>query len=297
MKLNSGKATFGQHDTFPLRYGWMTKGVEVLHEDKAAFADVESAMMRLGIGSNMVHALQYWMKVTGVAKFEGGEGVVTPLGFALFNKSGDPYLEDEATIWILHWLIASNAELATGFFWFFNRYSAARFQDKDALRALADFIQHDLKVVRSESTLKSDLSTLLRMYAPVDARADEHLDSPFSQLQFVERYDRHNYQSVRISRPYLPAVAMHFALQTRFNAQPGGGGIPVNALLHDKDYACPGAVFRLNEDGLMAALAQTMEAYPKCYDLRETSGLHQIMRLRSFTPVAILENYYQKAVQ
>lgn len=296
MKLNSGKATFGQHDTFPLRYGWITKGIDALLKDEAAFANVESAMTQLGIGSNMVHALQYWMKATGVAEFEGGKGVVTPLGLALFSKSGDPYLEDEATIWILHWLIASSAELATGFFWFFNHYSAARFQDKDALHGLADFIKHDLKIVRSESTLKSDLSTLLRMYAPVAARADEHLDSPFSQLQLVERYDRHNYQSLRTSRPYLPAVAMHFALQARFDAQPGGG-IPINALLNDKDYACPGAAFRLSEDGLMAALAQTMEAYPKCYDLRETSGLHQIMRVRSFKPVAILENYYQKAMQ
>jgi hypothetical protein len=297
MKLIIGRATFGQHDTFPLRYGWMTKGIEVLRGDKTAFAHVESAMMRLGIGSNMVKALQYWMRVTGVAEFEGGEGSVTPLGLALFGENGDPYLEDEATIWILHWLIASNAELATGFFWFFNRYNSPRFQDKDLLRALADFVQHDLKTVRSESTLKSDFSTLLRMYAPVAARADEHLDSPFSQLQVVERYDRHNYQSLRTARPYLPAAAMHFALQARFDAHPGNVGIPVSDLLNDKNYACPGAVFRLSEDGLMGALAQTIEAYPKCYDLRETSGLHQIMRLRSFTPVAILENYYQKAMQ
>jgi len=185
MKLNTNKAAFGQHETFPMRYGWMTKGVEALTKSPDFFAKPEEAMIELGIGSNMVRALQYWLRVTGIARFDQGEGIVTPLGEALIGDKGDQYLEDEATLWIIHWLIASNAELATGFFWFFNHYAIPRFQDKDALQALSEFVASELKTNRSLSTLKSDISTLLRMYAPVTGKADEHLDSTNVAVSFV----------------------------------------------------------------------------------------------------------------
>ncbi len=113
MKLNKNKTTFGRHETFPLRYGWLTKGVEVVGKYKDIFHEREhgNAMTKLGIGRNMVNALYYWLQVTGLVKFEGGVGEVSELGNALLGKDGDPYLEDEATLWIVHWLIASNAEL------------------------------------------------------------------------------------------------------------------------------------------------------------------------------------------
>ena len=65
MKINREKATFGQHETFPLRYGWMTKGIEAVTKAPSIFTTPEKALIELGIGSNMVNALQYWLRVTG----------------------------------------------------------------------------------------------------------------------------------------------------------------------------------------------------------------------------------------
>jgi hypothetical protein len=295
MKLNTNKAAFGQHETFPMRYGWMTKGVEALTKSPDFFAKPEEAMIELGIGSNMVRALQYWLRVTGIARFDQGEGIVTPLGEALIGDKGDQYLEDEATLWIIHWLIASNAELATGFFWFFNHYAIPRFQDKDALQALSEFVASELKTNRSLSTLKSDISTLLRMYAPVTGKADEHLDSPLGQLQLVERDEGHSHRSLRSIRPFLPPIALHFALQQIFFAQPKLPAIPIRSLLYGGDgWVAPGAVFRLSEEGLMDALHRVMEIYPKHYELRETAGLHQLYRSsRANDAVSVLHGYYQ----
>ena len=212
MKLNKNKTTFGCHETFPLRYGWLTKGVEIVGKYRDIFheREHENAMTQLGIGRNMVNALYYWLQVTGLVKFEEGFGEVSELGMALLGKDGDPYLEDEATLWIVHWLIASNAELATGFFWFFNHYSAPRFRDKDALQSLEDFVEQELGIKRAHTTLKSDLSTLLRMYSPVASRGGEdHLDSPLASLQLVDTEEGYGYSSLRTLRPFLPPVAMH----------------------------------------------------------------------------------------
>lgn len=314
MKLNRKQTTFGRHETFPLRYAWLTKGFNAVRERPDIFTDPERAMVVLGVGRNMVNAIQYWLQVTGVAVIEGAEGRTTALGEALLGPGGDCYLEDEATLWIIHWLIAANAEQATGFFWFFNRFAMPRFREPQVMQGLTDFIVRDLQSVRSQSTLKSDVSTLLRMYTASVTRSEDHLDSPLSQLALIEPEPepkpeselqlakptkapgrRSAYRSLRGARPFLPPVALHFALAQRFalERQPA---IPVRILLHGgDDWAAPGAVFRLNEEGLMATLQRVMDLYPGEYELRDTAGLHQLYRvaLTDANALAILRRHYR----
>ncbi|WP_020560068.1 DUF4007 family protein [Thiofilum flexile] len=303
MVLN--KTAFGRHETFPLRYGWLSKGISAAIDNEDIFRSPEQAMMQLGIGRNMVNALHYWLQAAKLVIFMDGKGIVTPLGHALLGEKGDPYLEDEATLWIIHWLIVSNVEFATGFFWFFNHYSAPRFRDKDVLQALEDFVEQELGLRRAHTTLKSDISTLLRMYSPVAGRGgEEHLDSPLASLQLVNHTEEgYGYSSLRTSRPFLPTIAMHFALQQRFADYQGQqavkeAAIPVRDLLYGGNgLAAPGAAFRLNEEGLMACLHQMMDDYPSYYALRDTAGINQLYRLTPpQQPDEVLFDYYQGGV-
>ena len=296
MKLNRTKATFGRHETFPLRYGWLPKGFEAIKQDPEIFTKPEDAMIRLGVGRNMVNAIQYWLSVTGLVAFDNGRAAPTPLGTTLLGAKGDPYLEDDATLWILHWLIASNAESATGFFWFFNRFAMPRFRDIDALRSIGEFSEQELKAPRSPSTLKSDISTLLRMYAAEAGRTDEHLDSPFAQLGLVESDPDAGYRSLRGARPALPPVALHFALAQRFAAEPQQPALPMRVVLYsDEGWAAPGAVFRLTEGGLMTGLARVIEQDPRSYELRDTAGVHQLYRRGEvIDPIDILSQHYRR---
>lgn len=294
MKLDSTATSFGRHETFPLRYGWLTKGYEAIRKDPALFADPERAMVFLGVGRNMVNAIQYWMEATRIAIFKGGQGQLTRLGAILLGNEGDPYLEDDATLWILHWLIASNARAATGFFWFFNRFSMPRFRDDEALQALLELAGKELPAMRSHATLKSDISTLLRMYAATEGRTDEHLDSPFAQLGLVEADPNSGFRSLRAPRPFLPPIALHFALAERFAVQPDRPAFPIRAALYGDDgWAAIGAIFRLSEEGLVHALERVLERYPGRYELRDTAGVHQIYRRDDVPdPLDVLRGHY-----
>ncbi len=293
MKFNRGKASFGRHETFPLRYGWLTKGFEAVKQNPTIFAQPEQAMVVLGVGRNMVNAIQYWLQVTEIVDFGEGQGVPTALGESLLGAAGDPYLEDEATLWIIHWLLAANAEQATGFYWFFNRFALPNFQYQEALQALGEFAAQELRVHRAQTTLKSDLSTLLRMYAPLAGRNDEHLDSPLAQLHLVEAEAERGYRSPRVERPFFPPVALHFALARRFAADPQPA-LPIQVMLYGgDDWAAAGAVFRLNEPGLMNVLMQVMEHYPHSYELRDTAGVHQLYRREVIDPLEVLRAHYR----
>ncbi|SEH04937.1 DUF4007 family protein [Candidatus Venteria ishoeyi] len=44
--------------------------------------------------------------------------VYNELGLKVFAEGGyNPYLEDEGTLWLIHWLLASNSMIATATFW------------------------------------------------------------------------------------------------------------------------------------------------------------------------------------
>lgn len=297
MKLNKNKTTFGRHETFPLRYGWLTKGFEAVKQEPDIFSRPEHAMVELGVGRNMVNAIHYWLQASRMVDFGEGLAQPTEIGETLLGEGGDRYLEDEATLWIIHWLLASNAELATSIYWFFNHFAMTRFDGEEVLRSLGDFIAHELQSSRSQSTLKSDVSTLLRLYAPEVGRSDEHLDSPLASLQVLESAGGGRYRSSREMRPFLPPVALHFALAQCFDTCQGRP-LPMRTVLYgDGGKAAPGAAFRLSEEGLMAALSKVMERYPNCYELRDTAGLHQIfLGNKPEKPLEVLRNHYREGM-
>ncbi|MBK1693555.1 hypothetical protein CKO09_02215 [Chromatium weissei] len=299
MKLDSKQTAFGRHETFPLRYAWLTKGFDAITQQPNIFSHPDRAMVVLGVGRNMTSAIQYWLQATRLVEFTDGLGMPTLLGDLLLGNTGDPYLEDESTLWILHWLIASNTELATGFFWFFNRFAMPRFQELEMRTGMSDFVAQELQIKRSQSTVKSDVSTLLRMYTSTADRSEDHLDTPMAPLRLIETEgNTRDYRSLRTVRPLLPPVALHFALAERFTDEPEQPALPIRLILYGgDDRAAPGAVFRLSEEGLMTSLAHVMEHYPRCYELRDTAGIHQLYRGECFAePLDIIDNYYKKVV-
>ena len=58
----------------------------------------------LGVGKNMVSSIRYWLNAFGILE----NGAVAPWAEAIFRDGGfDPYLEDEGTLWLLHYALVS----------------------------------------------------------------------------------------------------------------------------------------------------------------------------------------------
>ncbi|QEP42420.1 DUF4007 family protein [Ectothiorhodospiraceae bacterium BW-2] len=302
MQDNLPQTTFGRHESFPLRFGWLPKGFLQLQNDAQLFKQ-ESAVVKLGVGKNMVNAIRYWLRVTRLVR-EQGSGVFIPtaLGEAILGKYGDPYLEDEATLWILHWLIGSNATLATGFYWFFNHYAVPDFSETELLASLQRFLEPQVK---SDSSLKSDLSCLLRMYSRSAklnaAQAEDGLDSPLSLLELIQPLPGRRFQSQRGWREELPTIALAFAILDRFEQQPQQPAVPVQELLYGGggggggggSAVAPGAVFRLNEEGFSYHLEQALQHYLPDFEQRDTAGLHQLYRRQQTQQsLTLLQDHY-----
>ncbi len=188
--LNPHRAAFGRHETFPLRFGWLTKGFAAWRDNRDIF-DQEDSTVVLGVGKNMVNAIKYWMTAAQIVTAHGASVSETELGRAIFARDGwDPYVEDDSTLWLLHWLIASNAADATATYWFFNHFHKPEFTSPEVAKALEEFCREKISTRFSASTLKHDVALILRMYQRSEvARGvplEDTLDSPLSLLGLVQ---------------------------------------------------------------------------------------------------------------
>ena len=158
MHFEEKKTRFGGHETFALRYSWLTKGYQEFLKNPSVFSD-ENATVTLGVGVNMVHSIKFWLQACQIIKASPKDFTLstTEIGRLVFDeKDGyDPYLEDEATIWLIHWLIASNPQIATAFFWFFNNFHKQEFSQDEATTSLTDFVTQNISRKISKNTLKT----------------------------------------------------------------------------------------------------------------------------------------------
>jgi hypothetical protein len=252
----------------------------------------------------MVSAIKYWLTAAQIAEQTPEKFLQTSsLGDLIFSSSAfggsggfDPYLEDDATLWLIHWLIASNPKDATTFFWFFNRFYKPEFSSLELLGALKDFVKEQVKTKASESTLKHDVAVLLRMYAPSDESkgpVEEKLDSPLSTLGLLHKNaDGKMYSSQVRERRRLPVAAFGYAVM-EYLEQANATQLPIEELLRSSGvFAAPGSVFRLSEEGLVSKLEELIRWMPGVLELRDTAGIHQLYRIGSGDKVDVLRKHY-----
>ncbi|MHC8863702.1 DUF4007 family protein [Arenicellales bacterium IMCC57338] len=301
-KFNGAHVAFGRHESFPLRYGWLTKGFEQVAKDPQALSR-DDATVQLGVGRNMVHSIRYWLRATRMVEANKTGLLPTELGNKLFGSKGsDRYLEDEATIWLIHWLLASNPEQSTAWYWFFNHFHKPEFTSQEAIGALVQFCQAHVTSKQSFSKIKQDGAIVLRMYVQSKAAPrtpiEEALDSPLSTLRLTSYSpSTRRFQSRATVRADVPALVLGFAILEILDYQ-HIAAIPLDDLLQSRSgLPAIGSVFRLNETGLIAKLEEIVEMFPNEFELRETAGLQQFYRTGSMSGLKFLDHQYAAALR
>lgn len=82
------KYVFSGHESFPCKQLWLKKGFDYLvHGNDFNAPD---AVVRLGVGKNMVSSIRYWMKAFSLTH----DDILTDIAYYLFDdKSGvDPFM-------------------------------------------------------------------------------------------------------------------------------------------------------------------------------------------------------------
>ncbi|MCW6038069.1 DUF4007 family protein [Spirulina subsalsa FACHB-351] len=196
---------FARHETFAPRFGWLKKGFDRTLEEDRIFLR-EDAPVKLGVGKNMVKSIRYWCHAFKVLE----DDQPTDFGQQLLGEQGwDSYLEDPASLWLLHWKLLETPCDATAWKFMFNQFRSAEFTSEDLLNQLSD--ERDRLAPRiADSSLRKDISCILRMYveqSPQKWKGEDSLNCPFTELGLITRAGDSRHYTFRIGyKPNLPIM-------------------------------------------------------------------------------------------
>ncbi|MCI5118849.1 MAG: DUF4007 family protein [Candidatus Electrothrix sp. LOE1_4_5] len=303
MEFSHSKVAFNRHESFSLRFGWLTKGFKAF-QDNPDFFSAPDAVVQLGVGKNMVNSIRHWLRAAQLVEINNDQKRTTRIGEAIFDrKTGyDPYLEDEATIWLIHWLLATNPIHATSWYWFFNRFYKPEFTSQEVYTALIDFSQENITGKYSANSIKNDSAVLLRTY--VQSRenskipAEEALDSPLSLLKLIT-YTKatKTYQSRLIRRDGLPIGILGYALADLFRKRKIKELSMENLVCSCNGQVAPGPIFRLSENDLIAKLEDLVYYLPNIFKTSDSAGIHQLYLLQDIDPLIYIDAHYKAQQQ
>lgn len=286
---------FRGHETFFVRKGWISKGIKYVNRDSLVFMGANGNPMDiLGIGSNMVKSLRYWLQAfTLTVEPTSGkrDQRLTPFGQLVLNN--DPYIEEIGTLCLLHYRLASNYEDATAWYYFFNEFRPAEFNRDDFVLQLSNYLR--IKGVDvSERSLEDDYNCIMSTYvprsksSPEKVRAESNIDCPLGELGLVDIANKRSktFKKSEIKKDLLPPlVALAIIVeQSRNNRE-----VKISAIQGDANNI--GKIFNMSIISLTSLLYKLeLMGYIKVI---RTAGLDVISILREMTFEDCILAYYQ----
>jgi hypothetical protein len=289
---NPVNPVFANHETFHPRFGWLKKGFDAARKHPGVFLQ-DDAPVRLGVGKNMVRAIRYWCSAF---KLIDKNNLPTAFGEKLLGSDGwDCYLEDPASLWLLHWNLFKPTCEAASWYYIFNVFRDLEFTREDVLSGLKDYVGSFNKTIAESSFIK-DISCILRMYSDRDSLREnmpieDSIDCPFNELGLIRHFGK-SYQFKVGAKGNLPAeIIVAACLDYASWIGRGGNTINIPSLLYDA--GSPGMVFKLTEN----VLCESIEAVAREFDaivLSDTAGLIQLSFIDEPEILAekVLEEYY-----
>jgi len=302
MIQKSNRFSFSGHDSFQCRLMWLKKGYDFLSGGHLFSEDAAGVI--LGVGNNMVRSIRFWMRAFGITDEEDNLSEYSKLTFGGNEEEDalDPFLEDEATLWILHYRLVTIG-YATTYNLIFNelRKSKIEFTKRDYLNFIKLKLEERSLIV-SENSIAEDFSVFVKMYTNESSKdKEDSFSGILTELNLVDFYVKQKddakkesenvYYIAPTERSEIPEVAILYAIleNATFN-----NSINVNQLEIDEN--SPGSVFAMTKSGLSNKLREITQ-HCSFVTLSEQSGVRELQFKSKPTSNDILKQYYASKTQ
>ena len=254
-----GPRVFSGHESFACRYGWLPKLYEAVAEDPKLFSSDERAILRLGLGRNMVKSLRFWGEAFGLTRTRNREVCVTEFAQMLLDadKGLDPYLETPGALWRLHWKLTVHGGLGAWAVMFLEMQD--REIERERFVASVRKRASQVRAAITAGTASNHVDVFLRTYTTSTRSKglpEEPLESPLQELELMRLVRPAGVATVRLSRGpqrTLDSSALAFALQEFWQGTASGSAtLSFRSLMLSR--AAPGAVLMLDESSLHEGL-------------------------------------------
>lgn len=291
MNINKIKRyTFSGHESFPCKSLWLKKGYDFVVTGNN-FNSPE-AVIGLGVGKNMVSSIRFWLKAFCILVNDE----ISSLGTYLFdeNKGKDRYMEDIATLWLLHFnlVFSEEASLYKMFFCGLQR-ERTHFEREQLLTYVKLRLVEAGKVTLfNANTVKKDIGVLLQNYTlPRKPQSNEDFSSLLIDLDLIHQSSEGKgyYFNVDGKRKVTKEIFLYGLL--RLKEQEGDNTIPFDTVQERV-----GLVFCMQDYETIDMLKLLASEYSQYFTYSDVAGIKQVQFIKDIDVKQVLDNYYGKDI-
>lgn len=286
MTTITNKYIFSGHESFPCKTLWLKKGYDFI-VNGYNFNNPD-AVIRLGVGKNMVASIRYWLRVFGIYD----EDKPTWLGNYLFNeKSGrDKYMEDLATLWLLHFhlVFSCQASLYNMFFCGLQRERSKFDREQMLTYVRLKLIEAGKQSSFNENTVRKDVGVLLQNYTlPRKPQSNEDFSSLLIDLDLIRQDSEGKgyYFNVDGKRKVIKEIFMYGLLKLKEQ------GID-NTISFDTIQDHVGLAFCMKDNETVEMLKSLSAVYGEYFSYSDVAGIKQVQFTTAIDYKKILDDYY-----
>lgn len=278
------------HESFTLREGWLTKGLNAVHDNPRVFSE-NSGADALGVGTNMAKAIRYWLRTAELTCEHQRDGVtLTELGNLIFKN--DPYFEDIFSLWVIHANICRNFRLATSWNIFFNNIDVTSFKRDELISMMTENIINITGDTNPpERSISDDCAAILQMYTEngdTSSDPEEKRTSPFAVLGFLNKIDNNTFE---MQHPAMNSIEPSLILYVFADKLREDGVLSIDEIVSGANM--PGKVFNLNRVSINEYLDQLQnKGYIR---VNRTAGLDVVYPSNTPTTYDTLVEHYERS--
>ena len=276
---------FSGHESFACKSHWLKRGYDFVKGENN-FND-DDAVVRLGVGKNMVASIKFWLKAIGLLK---DTGLVDISDYLFDDDNGkDPYLEDIGTLWLLHFLLIQT-DYATIYKTTFVDYHRQRnIIEKSKLQNYikhACFEETGYKNLYNDNTVKRDIGVMLHNYCVKNGSNVnvEDSNSLFAPLNLVCETEKNIYRFNYDTRSDVPSLIFLYALLIKFEGR--------NSISFE-DIAELALIFCLTNNDLLNIINHLCDLYPSEIVFSDVAGIKELQFRATLNPIEVLDRYYE----
>lgn len=285
------KYTFSGHDSFQCRQLWLKKGFDYINAGKNF--NEEDAVVQLGVGKNMVSSIRFWLKAFNIID---NKDILTEFGKRLFDDENgyDPFLEDEASLWLLHYQLVKNG-VASIYSIIFNEFRKEKlfFNKETFVNYVKRIGESNPDLNFNENTVAKDFVVFANLYKndPESKDVEDSFSGILSEIELLKTTGKGKEEKFNIEnteRDNLPEAVVLYAILDNSNY---GYSISLNSL--EFDLNSPGSIFALNRSGLMNKISEVVNTF-KDITFTDQAGIKEMQFKKKADAYKILDTYYGK---
>lgn len=300
MNKESVKYSFSGHDTFHCRHLWLKKGYDFVKKGKNF--NEENAVIELGVGKNMVSSIRYWLKAFNIID---NKDIPTEFGKRMLDDDFgyDPYLEDEASLWLLHYHLVKNG-YASIFTLIFNEFRKEKlfFNKETFVNYLKRIEESNPDFNFNENTISKDFLVFLNTYKN-DSESSEIEDSfsgilsELGMLKVIYTPVKDENRKLKKKEEYIienlerDNLNELIVLYSILDNQNYGNSISLNSLEFDMN--SPGSIFALSRTGLLNKISDIAKKFNNI-TFTDQAGIKELQFKKKEDAFIILDKYYGK---